>query len=219
MAEMETLEKINHKNLVPLLGYCKVGEERLLVYEYMEYGSLEEMLHRRIKTCDRRILTWEERKTIARGAAKGLCFLHHNCIPHIIHKDMKSSNVLLDNEMVSRVLDFEMARLISALDTHLSVSTLAETPGYVPPEYYQSFRCIAKGEVYSFGVVMLELLNGKRSGDKEDFGDTNLVGWPKIKVREGKQMEVINTDLLLETQGGTNEAELKEVIGTYRQLI
>lgn len=206
MAEMETLGKIKHRNLVPLLGYCKVGEERLLVYEYMEYGSLEEMLHGRIKTRDRRILTWEERKKIARGAAKGLCFLHHNCIPHIIHRDMKSSNVLLDNEMESRVSDFGMARLISALDTHLSVSTLAGTPGYVPPEYYQSFKCTAKGDVYSFDVVMLELLNGKKPGDKEDFGDTNLVGWVKIKVHEGKQMDVINTDLLLETQGGTNEA-------------
>lgn len=131
---------------------------------------------------------------------------------------MKSSNVLLDNKMESRVLDFGMARLISALDTHLSVSTLAGTPGYVPPEYYQSFRCTAKGDVYSFGVVMLELLNGKRPGDKEDFGDTNLVGWAKIKVREGKQMEVIDTDLLLESQGGTNEAEVKEVKEMLRYL-
>jgi serine/threonine protein kinase len=218
MAEMETLGKIKHRNLVPLLGYCKVGEERLLVYEYMEYGSLEEMLHGRIKTRDRRILTWEERKKIARGAAKGLCFLHHNCIPHIIHRDMKSSNVLLDHEMESRVSDFGMARLISALDTHLSVSTLAGTPGYVPPEYYQSFRCTAKGDVYSFGVVMLELVSGKRPTDKEDFGDTNLVGWAKIKVREGKQMEVIDSDLLLESQGGTNEAEVKEVKEMIRYL-
>ncbi|BAT74238.1 hypothetical protein VIGAN_01186100 [Vigna angularis var. angularis] len=217
MAEMETLGKIKHRNLVPLLGYCKVGEERLLVYEYMEYGSLEEMLHGRIKTRDRRILTWEERKKIARGAAKGLCFLHHNCIPHIIHRDMKSSNVLLDHEMESRVSDFGMARLISALDTHLSVSTLAGTPGYVPPEYYQSFRCTAKGDVYSFGVVMLELLSGKRPTDKEDFGDTNLVGWAKMKVREGKQMEVIDSDLLLATQG-TDEAEAKEVKEMIRYL-
>lgn len=217
MAEMETLGKIKHRNLVPLLGYCKVGEERLLVYEYMEYGSLEEMLHGRTKTRDRRILTWEERKKIARGAAKGLCFLHHNCIPHIIHRDMKSSNVLLDHELESRVSDFGMARLISALDTHLSVSTLAGTPGYVPPEYYQSFRCTAKGDVYSFGVVMLELLTGKRPTDKEDFGDTNLVGWAKIKVREGKQMEVIDPDLLLVTQG-TDEAEVKEVKEMIRYL-
>ncbi|GLT96812.1 hypothetical protein SLE2022_144100 [Rubroshorea leprosula] len=213
MAEMETLGKIKHRNLVPLLGYCKVGEERLLVYEFMEYGSLEEMLHGRAKTRDRRILSWEERKKIAKGAAKGLCFLHHNCIPHIIHRDMKSSNVLLDHEMDARVSDFGMARLISALDTHLSVSTLAGTPGYVPPEYYQSFRCTAKGDVYSFGVVLLELLTGKRPTDKEDFGDTNLVGWVKMKVKEGKRKEVMDQELLSLNKGTDEaEAELKEMV-------
>lgn len=217
MAEMETLGKIKHRNLVPLLGYCKIGEERLLVYEFMQFGSLEEMLHGRTRTRDRKILSWEERKKIARGAAKGLCFLHHNCIPHIIHRDMKSSNVLLDHEMEARVSDFGMARLISALDTHLSVSTLAGTPGYVPPEYYQSFRCTAKGDVYSFGVVLLELVTGKRPTDKEDFGDTNLVGWAKMKVREGKQMEVIDQDLVLATKG-TDEAEAEEVKEMVRYL-
>ncbi|KAL8167945.1 hypothetical protein V2J09_009444 [Rumex salicifolius] len=209
MAEMETLGKIKHKNLVPLLGYCKVGEERLLVYEFMEYGNLEDMLHGKTATRssfhkERKGLTWEERKKIARGAAKGLCFLHHNCIPHIIHRDMKSSNVLLDQEMEARVSDFGMARLISALDTHLSVSSLAGTPGYVPPEYYQSFRCTAKGDVYSFGVVLLELLTGKRPTDKDDFGDTNLVGWVKMKVREGSRMEVIEPELLLLALNNTN---------------
>ncbi|KAL6954448.1 ubiquitin-protein ligase E3 Brl2 [Sarracenia purpurea var. burkii] len=212
MAEMETLGKIKHKNLVPLLGYCKIGEERLLVYEFMEFGSLEEMLHGRTKNREKiRVLTWEERKKIARGAAKGLCFLHHNCIPHIIHRDMKSSNVLLDNEMEARVSDFGMARLISALDTHLSVSTLAGTPGYVPPEYYQSFRCTAKGDVYSFGVVLLEILTGKRPTDKDDFGDTNLVGWVKMKVREGKGMEVIDSELLKRTDEDEEE-EVKEMV-------
>ncbi|XP_050376475.1 serine/threonine-protein kinase BRI1-like 2 [Argentina anserina] len=218
MAEMETLGKIKHRNLVPLLGYCKIGEERLLVYEFMEYGSLEEMLHGRNRTRDRKILTWEERKKIARGAAKGLCFLHHNCIPHIIHRDMKSSNVLLDNEMEARVSDFGMARLISALDTHLSVSTLAGTPGYVPPEYYQSFRCTAKGDVYSFGVVLLELVTGKRPTDKEDFGDTNLVGWAKMKVREGKQMEVIDDELVSAAAQGSDETEAEEVREMVRYL-
>lgn len=214
MAEMETLGKIKHKNLVPLLGYCKIGEERLLVYEFMEYGSLEEMLHGK----NTRTLSWEERKKIARGAAKGLCFLHHNCIPHIIHRDMKSSNVLLDNEMDARVSDFGMARLISALDTHLSVSTLAGTPGYVPPEYYQSFRCTAKGDVYSFGVILLELLTGKRPTDKEDFGDTNLVGWVKGKVREGRGMEVIDGELVEGRKGGSDEDEAEEVKEMVRYL-
>ncbi|KAI3885359.1 hypothetical protein MKW98_002751 [Papaver atlanticum] len=215
MAEMETLGKIKHKNLVPLLGYCKIGEERLLVYEFMEFGSLEEMLHGRTKTGEGRRLSWEERKKIARGAAKGLCFLHHNCIPHIIHRDMKSSNVLLDHDLEARVSDFGMARLVSALDTHLSVSTLAGTPGYVPPEYYQSFRCTAKGDVYSFGVVLLELLTGRRPTDKDDYGDTNLVGWVKMKVREGSGREVIDQELLpLNTESGVDyqTEEAKEMI-------
>ncbi|KAL6906253.1 hypothetical protein ACP4OV_003854 [Aristida adscensionis] len=189
-AEMETLGKIKHRNLVPLLGYCKIGEERLLVYEYMSHGSLEDALHGGAVR-----MPWRRRRRVARGAAKGLCFLHHNCIPHIIHRDMKSSNVLLDGEVEARVADFGMARLISALDTHLSVSTLAGTPGYVPPEYYQSFRCTAKGDVYSFGVVLLELLTGRRPTDKEDFGDTNLVGWVKMKVRDGAGREVVDPEL------------------------
>ncbi|KAF2553047.1 hypothetical protein F2Q68_00036127 [Brassica cretica] len=217
MAEMETLGKIKHRNLVPLLGYCKIGEERLLVYEFMQYGSLEEVLHGPRTGEKRRILSWEERKKIAKGAAKGLCFLHHNCIPHIIHRDMKSSNVLLDHEMEARVSDFGMARLISALDTHLSVSTLAGTPGYVPPEYYQSFRCTSKGDVYSIGVVMLEILSGKRPTDKDEFGDTNLVGWSKMKAREGKHMDVIDEDLLSakegsETQEGYGGVIVKEML-------
>ncbi|CAN8253603.1 unnamed protein product [Cochlearia groenlandica] len=214
MAEMETLGKIKHRNLVPLLGYCKIGEERLLVYEFMQYGSLEEVLHGPRTGEKRKMLNWEERKKIAKGAAKGLCFLHHNCIPHIIHRDMKSSNVLLDNEMEARVSDFGMARLISALDTHLSVSTLAGTPGYVPPEYYQSFRCTSKGDVYSIGVVMLEILSGKRPTDKDEFGDTNLVGWSKMMARQGKHMQVIDEDLLMPKQDSSSET-LSETTQVY----
>lgn len=132
---------------------------------------------------------------------------------------MKSSNVLLDDEMDARVSDFGMARLISALDTHLSVSTLAGTPGYVPPEYYQSFRCTAKGDVYSFGVVMLELLTGKRPTDKEDFGDTNLVGWVKMKVREGSGRDVIDPELLVaKTDGGDEEDEEKKEMMRYLEI-
>ncbi|MCO5556304.1 hypothetical protein L7F22_009851 [Adiantum nelumboides] len=191
MAEMETLGRIKHRNLVPLLGYCKVGEERLLVYEYMHGGSLEEVLHGGNK--EREKPNWETRKQIAKGAARGLAFLHHNCIPHIIHRDLKSSNVLLDKDLTARVSDFGMARLISALDTHLSVSTLAGTPGYVPPEYYQNFRCTTKGDIYSFGVVLLELVTGKRPTD--EFGDNNLVGWVKLHVASNSNVEVLDPSL------------------------
>uniref|UniRef100_A0ACD5UHW6 Uncharacterized protein n=1 Tax=Avena sativa TaxID=4498 RepID=A0ACD5UHW6_AVESA len=224
MAEMETLGKIKHRNLVPLLGYSKVGEERLLVYEYMTNGSLEDMLHLHHEPVGggpllaAPSLSWEQRKKVARGAAKGLCFLHHNCIPHIIHRDMKSSNVLLDSDMEARVADFGMARLISALDTHLSVSTLAGTPGYVPPEYYQSFRCTAKGDVYSLGVVLLELLTGRRPTDKEDFGDTNLVGWVKMKVREGAGKDVIDPEMI-KAATGDDETEMMRFLEMTLQCV
>ncbi|KAI4310716.1 hypothetical protein MLD38_035670 [Melastoma candidum] len=195
MAEMETIGKIKHRNLVSLLGYCKVKEERLLVYEYMKYGSLEDAFHDRKNI--RIKLNWAARRKIAVGAARGLAFLHHNCIPHIIHRDMKSSNVLLDENLEARVSDFGMARLMSAMDTHLSVSTLAGTPGYVPPEYYQSFRCSTKGDVYSYGVVLLELLTGKRPTDSADFGDNNLVGWVKQHAKR-RISDVFDPELMKE---------------------
>ncbi|KDP29514.1 hypothetical protein JCGZ_19227 [Jatropha curcas] len=209
MAEMETIGKIKHRNLVPLLGYCKVGEERLLVYEYMKWGSLESVLHDKTKGGYSR-LDWAARKKIAIGSARGLAFLHHSCIPHIIHRDMKSSNVLLDENFEARVSDFGMARLVNALDTHLSVSTLAGTPGYVPPEYYQSFRCTTKGDVYSYGVILLELLSGKKPIDPSEFGDdNNLVGWAKQLHREKRSDEILDVEL---TAQKSFEAELHQYL-------
>ncbi|KAI5071972.1 hypothetical protein GOP47_0014223 [Adiantum capillus-veneris] len=209
-AEMETLGKIKHRNLVPLLGYCKVGEERLLVYEYMEGGSLDDRLHGDHEGMKQK-LTWQNRKQIACGAARGLCFLHHEWPPHIIHRDIKSSNVLLDKNLEARVSDFGMARLISALDTHLSVSTLAGTPGYVPPEYYQSFRCTFKGDIYSFGVILLELLTGKRPTDKEFFEDTNLVGWVRQLVNERRWSEALDP-WLLQADHRDNQCEMLQFL-------
>ncbi|KAH6835195.1 Leucine-rich receptor-like protein kinase family protein [Perilla frutescens var. hirtella] len=204
-AEMETIGKVKHHNLVPLLGYCKVGDERLLVYEYMKYGSLEDVLHNRKKLGMK--LSWAARRRIAMGAARGLKFLHHICTPPIIHRDMKSSNVLLDDHLEARVSDFGMARMMSgsAVDTHLSVSTLAGTPGYVPPEYYQSFRCSTKGDVYSYGVVLLELLTGRRPTDSSDFGDNNIVGW----VKQHAKMRLIDVfDPVLIKEEPSSEMEL-----------
>lgn len=186
-AEMETIGKVKHRNLVPLLGYCKVGDERLLVYEYMKFGSLEDVLHDRKKIGIK--LNWAARRKIAIGAAKGLAFLHHSCDPHIIHRDMKSSNVLLDENLEARVSDFGMAREMNPMDTHLSVSTLAGTPGYVPPEYYQSFKCTTKGDVYSYGVVLLELLTGKTANRLNGFRGQQSCG---VGVKQHTKLKIID---------------------------
>ncbi|XP_025820814.1 brassinosteroid LRR receptor kinase BRL3-like [Panicum hallii] len=189
-AEMETIGKIKHRNLVPLLGYCKIGDERLLVYEYMKNGSLDVMLHEKAKIDVN--LDWITRKKIAVGSARGLAFLHHSCVPHIIHRDMKSSNVLLDDNLDAYVSDFGMARLVNALDSHLTVSKLLGTPGYVAPEYFQSIICTTKGDVYSYGVVLLELLSGKKPIDPTEFGDSNLVDWAKQMVKEDRCNEIFD---------------------------
>lgn len=198
-AEMETIGKIKHRNLVSLLGYCKISDERLLVYEYMKHGSLDLVLHDKDEANVN--LDWAARKKIAIGSARGLAFLHHSCIPHIIHRDMKSSNVLLDVNFDAYVSDFGMARLMNALDSHLTVSMLSGTPGYVPPEYCQDFRCTTKGDVYSYGVVLLELISGKKPIDPTDFGDNNLVGWVKQMVKEDRCSEIYDPTLTATTSG------------------
>ncbi|KAK8482350.1 hypothetical protein V6N11_008830 [Hibiscus sabdariffa] len=195
IAEMETLGKVKHQNLVPLLGYCSLGEEKLLVYEYMINGSLDLWLRNRTGALD--ILDWPKRFKIAVGAARGLAFLHHGFIPHIIHRDIKASNILLSEDFEPRVADFGLARLISACETHVSTD-IAGTLGYIPPEYGQSGRCSTKGDVYSFGVILLELVTGKEPTGP-DFKETeggNLVGWVSKKVRSGQAADVLDAMVL-----------------------
>lgn len=213
-AEMETIGKIKHRNLVPLLGYCKVGDERLLVYEYMNNGSLDVLLHERDKTDVG--LDWATRKKIAVGSARGLAFLHHSCIPHIIHRDMKSSNVLLDDNLDAYVSDFGMARLVNAVDSHLTVSKLLGTPGYVAPEYFQSVICTTKGDVYSYGVVLLELLSGKKPINPTEFGDNNLIDWAKQMVKEDRCSEIFDPIL---TDTKSCESELYQYLAIACQCL
>ncbi|KAL2608686.1 hypothetical protein R1flu_027259 [Riccia fluitans] len=162
LAEMQTLGKIKHKNLICLRGYCSHGREKILVYEYLENGSLDSWLHCREE--GNSTLDWMTRLKIARSAAEGLAFLHHECVPAIIHRDVKVSNILLDSEFESRLADFGLARSARAFESHVSTG-LAGTAGYIPPEYCQGRSATLKGDVYSFGVVMLELITGKRPTD------------------------------------------------------
>ncbi|KAJ3678298.1 hypothetical protein LUZ60_002101 [Juncus effusus] len=192
LAEMETIGKVKHKNLVPLLGYCVFRDERFLIYEYMENGSLEGWLREKGED-----LGWGQRLNVMFGSAKGLAFLHHGFVPHIIHRDMKSSNILLDKDFEPRVSDFGLARIISACETHVSTD-LAGTFGYIPPEYGLTMKCTIKGDVYSFGVVMMELLTGRApTGQEDGEGGGNLVGWVKWMVSKEKQNEVFDPCLPL----------------------
>ncbi|PIA49536.1 hypothetical protein AQUCO_01300379v1 [Aquilegia coerulea] len=195
LAEMETIGKVKHRNLVSLLGYCSLGEEKLLVYEYMVNGSLDLWLRNRTGALD--VLDWSKRFKIAKGAARGLAFLHHGFIPHIIHRDIKASNILLDDDFEPKVADFGLARLISACETHVSTD-IAGTFGYIPPEYGQSWRSTTRGDVYSFGVILLELVTGKEptGPDFKESEGGNLVGWVFQKIKKGEAADVLDSLVL-----------------------
>ncbi|CAI0403440.1 unnamed protein product [Linum tenue] len=195
VAEMETLGKVKHQNLVSLLGYCSFGEEKLLVYQYMVNGSLDMWLRNRTGRLE--VLDWNKRLKIAVGSARGLKFLHHGFHPHIIHRDIKASNILLNEDFEPKVADFGLARLISACETHVSTE-IAGTLGYIPPEYGQSCRSTKKGDVYSFGVILLELVTGKEptGPDFKEVEGGNLVGWVLQKRKKGEAVEVLDPAVL-----------------------
>lgn len=172
-AEMEVLSGNGfgwpHPNLVTLYGWCLDGSEKILVYEYMEGGSLEDLVS------DRMRLTWRRRTDIAIDVARALIFLHHECYPAIVHRDVKASNVLLDKDGKARVTDFGLARFVDAGDSHVS-TIVAGTIGYVAPEYGQTWQATTKGDVYSFGVLAMELATGRRA---VDGGEECLVEWAR----------------------------------------
>nr|XP_043632345.1 leucine-rich repeat receptor-like protein kinase TDR [Erigeron canadensis] len=183
LAEVEVLGNVRHRNIVRLLGCCSNRESTMLLYEYMPNGSLDDLLHGKNK-CDNLIADWLTRYKIALGVAQGICYLHHDCDPVIVHRDLKPSNILLDGEMEARVADFGVAKLIQCDE---SMSVIAGSYGYIAPEYAYTLQVDEKSDIYSFGVVLMEIISGKTSVDSE-FGDGNsIVDWvrSKMKSKEG----------------------------------
>nr|XP_010933053.1 LRR receptor-like serine/threonine-protein kinase FEI 1 [Elaeis guineensis]XP_010933054.1 LRR receptor-like serine/threonine-protein kinase FEI 1 [Elaeis guineensis]XP_019709322.1 LRR receptor-like serine/threonine-protein kinase FEI 1 [Elaeis guineensis] len=185
--ELEILGSIKHRYLVNLRGYCNSPSSKLLIYDYLPGGSLDEVLHERSEQLD-----WDARLNIIMGAAKGLAYLHHDCSPRIIHRDIKSSNILLDGNLEARVSDFGLAKLLEDEESHIT-TIVAGTFGYLAPEYMQSGRATEKTDVYSFGVLVLEVLSGKRPTDSSFIEKgLNIVGWLNFLVLENRQREIID---------------------------
>ncbi|KAL5761523.1 hypothetical protein ACOSP7_017787 [Xanthoceras sorbifolium] len=174
-AEVEIISRIHHRHLVSLVGYCISEKQRLLIYDYVPNNTLHFHLH----GGDRPVLEWAMRVKIAAGAARGIAYLHEDCHPRIIHRDIKSSNILLDNNFEAQVSDFGLAKLALDANTHVSTRVMG-TFGYMAPEYASSGKLTEKSDVFSFGVVLLELITGRKPVDEsQPVGDESLVEWAR----------------------------------------
>ncbi|CAL2280386.1 unnamed protein product [Prunus armeniaca] len=190
IAEVEMLSRLHHRNLVKLIGICIEGRTRSLVYELVHNGSVESHLHGVDKK--KGPLDWDARMKIALGAARGLAYLHEDSNPRVIHRDFKASNVLLEADFTPKVSDFGLAREATEGSHHISTRVMG-TFGYVAPEYAMTGHLLVKSDVYSYGVVLLELLSGRKPVDMaHPPGQENLVTWarPLLTSREGLQQLV-----------------------------
>ncbi|KAB1200717.1 Receptor protein kinase CLAVATA1 [Morella rubra] len=181
-AEIKTLGRIKHRNIVRLLGYVSNEDTNLLLYEYMPNGSLGELLH----GSKGGHLQWDMRYKVAVEAAKGLCYLHHDCSPLIIHRDVKSNNILLDSDYEAHVADFGLAKFLQDAGASECMSSVAGSYGYIAPEYAYTLKVDEKSDVYSFGVVLLELIAGRKPVG--EFGDgVDIVRWVRKTTSELSQ--------------------------------
>lgn len=188
--ELDLLSRLNHAHLLTLLGFCEDREERLLVYEFMGNGTLHEQLHGNSNGR----LGWVRRVTIAVQAARGLEYLHGYACPPVIHRDIKSSNILLDDEWNARVSDFGLS-LLGPPDSNSPLSELpAGTLGYLDPEYYRLHYLTTKSDVYSFGVLLLEILSGRKAIDMQ-YDEGNIVEWAVPLIKEGEVLSVLDPRL------------------------
>ncbi|KAL7141759.1 hypothetical protein ABFS83_08G075300 [Erythranthe nasuta] len=179
-AEVEIISRVHHRHLVSLVGYCIAGEQKMLVYEFVANKTLEFHLHGKGQP----VMDWASRLRIAVGSAKGLAYLHEDCHPRIIHRDIKAANILLDMNFEAMVADFGLAKLTSDNYTHVSTRVMG-TFGYLAPEYAASGKLTEKSDVFSFGVMLLELITGRRPVDLTNKTmEDSLVDWARPLLTE-----------------------------------
>ncbi|XP_050214922.1 cold-responsive protein kinase 1-like isoform X2 [Mercurialis annua] len=191
--EINTLSQVRHPNLVELKGCCALGANRILVYEYVENSSLDRALLGS-QNADRMILDWRKRSAICLGIAKGLAFLHEELVPHIVHRDIKASNILLDKDYIPKIGDFGLAKLFPDNITHIS-TRVAGTTGYLAPEYAMGGPLTMKADVYSFGILILEIVSGRSSGKPWGVSQKLLLEWAWELYEGGNLLELVDLQL------------------------
>ncbi|GLT58085.1 hypothetical protein SLA2020_310070 [Shorea laevis] len=187
--KVKWLACVQHRNVVNLLGHCVHGTEKLLVYEYVSNESLDKLL---FKSNRREELDWKRRFNIICGIARGLLYLHDNSHYRIIHRDIKASNILLDKKWVPKIADFGMARLFPEDQTHVN-TRVAGTSGYMAPEYVMNGQLSVKADVFSFGVLALELISGQRNSTFSSHSESqSLPEWAYKLYQKGRSLEMMD---------------------------
>ncbi|KAG7572045.1 PAN/Apple domain [Arabidopsis suecica] len=188
ITEVKLIASVQHINLVKLVGYCFEGGEMILLFEYLENSSLDTYIFDKTQSSK---LDWEKRLDITNGIARGLLYLHQDSRYRILHRDLKPSNILLDKDMVPKISDFGMAKLFKRDETEASITKMIGTFGYMAPEYVIDRKYSVKSDVFSFGVLVLEVISGKRNAEFY-LNEETLLSYIWRHWKEGKGLEIVD---------------------------